>query len=344
MENVFSALKLGRIALSAPLSDLLHQTVDFCYRLIDTDKPSSAEKTEIKQLIRQLDDVLPAEEDAKAVPEEPQTVEPEERVIRPVEIAALREEPPVPDSSPEPPERTPSASAIPLTAETVRISTAKLDALLLQTEEMISVKLATGQRAAELRELKKAFDLWKKERQREGTGGISHRRANADPLSADPFISSFETRLTALARAAEYDHRTSGTMVDMLLDDMKKALMLPFSSMLEMFPLFVRDLARAAGKKVELTTAGSDIEIDRRVLEEMKDPLIHLVRNCIDHGIETPAMRERKKKPARGNLRIGVASRDSKIEITVADDGAGIDVSTIISSAVKHATISQEAV
>ncbi len=343
MENVFSALKLGRIALSAPLSDLLHQTVDFCYRLIDTDKPSPADKTEIKQLIRQLDDALPPEADADAEPEEPQPVEPGEIVIRQVEIAAPREEPPAPDSSPEPAERTPSTSAIPLTAETVRISTAKLDALLLQTEEMISVKLATGQRAAELRELKKAFDLWKKERQREGTGGISHRRPHADPLSADPFISSFEARLTALARAAEYDHRASGTMIDMLLDDMKKALMLPFSSMLEMFPLFVRDLARAAGKKVELTTAGSDIEIDRRVLEEMKDPLIHLVRNCIDHGIETPTMRERKKKSACGNLRIGVASRDSKIEITVADDGAGIDVSTIISSAVKHATISQEA-
>lgn len=345
MENVFSALKLDRIALSAPLSDLLHQTVDFCYRLIDAEKSSPAEKTEIRQLIRQLDDALPAAKDAEAG--DAQAALPEEAVIRQAEAATPLEEPPVPDSPPEPAERTPAASAIPVTAETVRISTAKLDALLLQTEEMISVKLATGQRAAELRELKKSFDLWKKERQREGaggiTGGIAHRRHIADPLSADPFISSFEIRLTALARAAEYDHRASGAMIDMLLDDMKKALMLPFSSMLEMFPLFVRDLARAAGKKAQLTTVGSDIEIDRRVLEEMKDPLIHLVRNCIDHGIEDPDMREKKKKFACGNLRIGVASRDSKIEITVADDGAGIDVSTIISSAVRHATISQEA-
>jgi two-component system chemotaxis sensor kinase CheA len=324
MENVFSALKRDRLALSAPLSDLLHQTVDFCCRLIDAEKLSAADKTEIKLLIRQLDGSIP--EEKGELPESAVQIE--------AASGANTEEASSPEFS-DPPVRETADAPLRETAaaETVRISATRLDALLLQTEEMISIKLATGQRAAELRELRKTFDLWKKERQKE----------TADPASADRFIASFETRLTALARAAEYDHRASGTMIDMLLDDMKKALMLPSSSMLEMFPRFVRDLGRAAGKRVELTTKGGEIEIDRRVLEEMKDPLIHLIRNSIDHGIEPPDIREKLNKSSCGNLTIGISSRDSKIEIAVADDGAGIDVSTIISTAVKQGTISREA-
>jgi two-component system chemotaxis sensor kinase CheA len=97
------------------------------------------------------------------------------------------------------------------------------------------------------------------------------------------------------------------------------------------------------GKEVELTTQGGEVELDRRILEEMKDPLIHLVRNCIDHGIEKPEERERRKKSRRGLLRIAINPiNGSKIEIQVSDDGAGIDVSKVKSAAVKRGIISQE--
>ena len=341
IENVFSALKRGQITLSPKTSGLLQQTVDFCYKLVDGKKSSVSERAVIEKLIRQLDGSIPGKE----------TVEAEKRKIVEQELLQSREmvRADLPDKStvpefPEPLRQTPAAVSKPAAPETIRIFTATLDALLLQAEEMISVKLATGQRLVELRDLKKAFDSWKKERQREHSIGISQSRDTSGRLLTDPFIPSFGTRLTSLVRSAEDDHRASSAQIDMLLDDMKKTLMLPFSSMLEMFPLFVRDLARAGGKKVELTTEGGEIEIDRRVLEEMKAPLIHLVRNCLDHGMEPPDERVRKKKPAYGNVKIGVTSRDNKIEITVSDDGRGIDVSKIVASAVKHAMVSPEAV
>ena len=131
-------------------------------------------------------------------------------------------------------------------------------------------------------------------------------------------------------------------MVDALLDDMKKTLMLPFSSFLESFPRFVRDLSRDAGKEVALNIEGGEIEIDRRVLDEMKDPLIHLVRNCIDHGIEMPEDRKKKNKPARGNIKVSVSSRNGSIEIAVRDDGAGIDPLKVRSAAQKCGAISRE--
>ena len=123
---------------------------------------------------------------------------------------------------------------------------------------------------------------------------------------------------------------------------MKKVLMLPFSSLLEIFPKMVRDLSRDRSKEVELVLEGSEIEIDRRILEEMKDPLIHLLRNCIDHGIEAPEERERNKKPRRGTVTVAISQIDSrKIEIFVSDDGAGINPAGVKEVAVKRGIISE---
>ena len=85
-------------------------------------------------------------------------------------------------------------------------------------------------------------------------------------------------------------------MVDDLLENMKRVSMLPFASLLELVPKLVRDLARDCGKEVEVIIRGGDIESDRRILEELKDPLIHVVRNCIDHGIEVPEERARRAR------------------------------------------------
>src|SRR5258708_18740455 len=115
-------------------------------------------------------------------------------------------------------------------------------------------------------------------------------------------------------------------MGDNLMGEMKKTVMQPFSTLLDVFPRLVRELSREQGKDVELSIQGGDIEIDRRILEEMKDPLIHLVRNCMDHGIETPAERARRGKPPRATVTMNISARNgSNVELLIADDGRGVD-------------------
>jgi two-component system, chemotaxis family, sensor kinase CheA len=354
LESAFSALKKGRVDLSIEISDLLQQTIDHCSRLVDGEAVSVSEKSVIRMCIRQIDGLLTGDTAAGEAgrggkPEKPEEGREVERdtAAEPERIEVMAAGPPKESTVRNPAEpqgELPVASPVSDTSETVRIATAKLDALLLQAEEMVSVKLAIGQHAAELRDLKKAFDLWKKARGTEKSMAIPSNSHTDRPLMPDPFMAPFEARLSAMLKAVEYDHRATGVMVDKLLDDMKQALMLPFSSLLEIFPRFVRELGRSTGKKVELTTEGGEIEIDRRVLEEMKVPLIHLIRNCVDHGLETAAQRTEKGKSPNGNMKIAVSSQDNKIEIAVSDDGAGIDVAKIKSSAVRHALISQEAV
>jgi two-component system chemotaxis sensor kinase CheA len=105
----------------------------------------------------------------------------------------------------------------------------------------------------------------------------------------------------------------------------------------------VRDLSRDENKEVQLLIHGAELEIDRRILEEMKDPLIHLIRNSLDHGIELPDERAKRGKPTRGTITIRVSARDgTTVEMMVSDDGAGIDIERLKLAAVKHGLLAEE--
>ncbi len=248
--------------------------------------------------------------------------------------------------------------------QTVRISTAKLGALMIQAEELLSYKFSAAHLAGDLRTLhgdlagwKKAWDktmrdarMLRRAAGRQGEGSRHGAKAQTmerllEVIEREEFFAkTLEDKFARLARGAEQDRRALAAMVDNLLEEMKQALMLPFSSLFEIFPRMVRDLARDNGKEVNLAIDGETLEIDRRILEQMKDPLIHLVRNALDHGIETPAERERKGKQRRGRIAIGVMPKDgNKVELTIADDGAGINVDKVKRVALELGLISPDA-
>ena len=245
--------------------------------------------------------------------------------------------------------------------ETVRITVAKLDARLVEAEEMLTAKLTTGQRAEDLRELAHGFAAWKNEWAAVEPEARAFGQAIDRPATARAgyppspglarllefldwnrdYLKSFEGKMAALARTAEQDHHDIGKLVDDLLADSKKLLLLPFATLAAPFPKLVRDLCRDQGKEADLVIRGEEVEIDKRILEEMKDPLIHLLRNCVDHGVEPPELRVRLGKPARATITLAVSSvNGSKVEILVADDGAGIDTEKVKASAIKHGFLS----
>lgn len=129
-------------------------------------------------------------------------------------------------------------------------------------------------------------------------------------------------------------------MVDRLLDETKKLVMLPFATVMEGFPRLVRDIAKAEGKEIEFRVKGQEVEVDKRVLQEVKDPLIHLLRNAVGHGVEFPSARG--AKPQRAILEIAVTPvRASEVEVTVSDDGSGIDVQALRATAVSKGLLSE---
>jgi two-component system, chemotaxis family, sensor kinase CheA len=110
-----------------------------------------------------------------------------------------------------------------------------------------------------------------------------------------------------------------------LRDEIMTSRMVPVWQVFDRFPRLVRDASRALGKRIEFTIEGKDIELDRSMLDEIGDPIVHLLRNAIDHGIETPEERTASGKPPAGKLRLSAARDRSAVVIRVSDDGRGID-------------------
>lgn len=309
MESLFSAWKRGEVSYERTLFDALHESIAFLRTsLADPHLGESAAESSAG-LVRRLESAShaahPVEEGAadSAAAVSPHTA------------------PPVP----------PSPAAARTAADTVRIRAARLSAILYQAEEMVGAKLALAQHAEDLRAISAGLAAWRREWVKPG-----HAESAA--------LSMIEHRLAELSRDFKQDCLSLATTVDGLLQDVQTALMLPFSSLLDFSPSLVRELAREQGKEVALAIHGASIEIDRRILEEMKDPITHLLRNCVAHGIELPEERSKRQKKEEGSISVRVIPRNgSRVELVIADDGAGIDAKRVAAAAQEMGLITAEA-
>jgi two-component system chemotaxis sensor kinase CheA len=122
-----------------------------------------------------------------------------------------------------------------------------------------------------------------------------------------------------------------------------KARMLPVGNVFHKFPRLVRDLTSHSGKQVRFTMSGNETELDRSVIEQLSDPLVHLLRNALDHGVESPEQREAAGKDPVGTITLSATPAENHILIEVGDDGAGIDGARVAAKAVEKGLISNEA-
>jgi two-component system, chemotaxis family, sensor kinase CheA len=326
-------------------------------------KESSPTPIAFDALHRTLDDIAAALSAPKAARSlRPGTAAAWPSLAQPVQPARVSEpEPALADSAPQPAGTAEKGLA---SADSVRISVARLDARLVEAEEMLAVKLICAQRVGELGQLAHRFQAWREEwamvepqartlRQqadRPAAGGGAAQPATASWARLLDFLDWnheqlrwVENQMAALTRTAEQDRYAVGKLVDDLLDESKKLLLLPFEAICASFPKLVRDLCRDQGKEADLQIHGEHIEIDKRILEQMKDPLIHLLRNSVDHGIEPPAERARRGKPARATIKLEVAQLSGNmVRLTISDDGAGIDTGGVRAAAIKRGVLSPE--
>lgn len=359
LESVFSGLKRREIDLAPSLFDTLHRSVD----MLNTITLSPPEETvagpgEISGITEKLAKAALGETGAK------QAIPNDQPVPRDYPLTS---EPETFPPGPELPVRETDETARTqkkAMAETVRISMEKLDSLLRQSEEMLSLKLIADRHLEELLDLAHLFGLWDKQwakiypiiceyrRLQEKSDKQGGKRRKDDirfarlmefgELTHDN-MKILESRLAELRRRSDRDRYTTGLMVDNLLGDVKQILMLPFSTLFEAFPKLLRDLSHDQGKDVELSISGGEIEIDRRIMEEMRIVFIHLLRNAIDHGIEKPEVRKKKSKPPRGVVQIVVSRGEgNKVEILLSDDGGGIDLGGLKEASLKRGIVSPE--
>ncbi len=164
-----------------------------------------------------------------------------------------------------------------------------------------------------------------------GKSMLQQTMSEFDKSFTDPLRSKFSDALAFQAR---------------VLNDLQKSVMkirmVPVEHLFRRFPRIVRDVAKARGKEVGLAVSGQETDLDKSILDVLAEPMAHLVRNAVDHGIELPADRIAAGKPSQGTLRLNAYHQGNQVVIEVSDDGKGIDVKKVVARAIERRIISHD--
>lgn len=219
--------------------------------------------------------------------------------------------------------------------ETIRVDPKRLDALLTQAGELTVTKIRIARHLAEIDELLDYCEEW-------------GRAVHSGPFSTNAGeqiaqrLEPLQDILNHLRTGAYEDSARLDFVADQLESGIRTLRLLPMNTLFVLFPRLVHDLARDQHKEVGLVVEGEDAVADKHVLEEMKDPLMHILRNSIDHGIEAPEQRAAAGKSRSGTIRIKASQTPASIIIEVSDDGRGLDLEEIKRTALKRGMYREE--
>ena len=221
--------------------------------------------------------------------------------------------------------------------QSLRVPIEKLDRLAHLAPEMVVQSLKAFERHTELRRLERMLS-----RLRDRV-----REARLTPETADhdrgAQLADYADALDAVTRRMREflvnfsdDRVRLNLITEELRQNVIELTMLPVASVFDAFPRAVRDLARTFGKEIDITIRGRETELDKKIIEQISEPLIHLIRNAVDHGIEAPADRVRIGKSPAGHLILSAEQQGNRILITLKDDGCGIDLAMLRAVAIQR--------
>lgn len=239
----------------------------------------------------------------------------------------------------------------------LRVDSKRIDYLLNLVSETVITKAAFNQTASQMSDIQvqfQAIDAAYREKIRrmfdqlpqyleEIQTGVSIKeiKTNITQEFGDVvnYFDTFESQLKNLSVKFRSSTQNLGRIAGELQEGVMKIRMVPINQIFSRFPRVVRDLQRDLNKKVNLVIEGEDTELDKTVIDDLLDPVMHCVRNSVDHGIETPEVRVAAGKPEEGTLLLKASNEGNQIIIDIADDGAGINVEKVKQKAISKGLI-----
>lgn len=244
--------------------------------------------------------------------------------------------------------------------KTLRVDSAKLDTLVNQINELMITKIKAKKHLMELNLVNKELAEWQKNSIKTLSFLKYYDKKYFQSAGGDNPISFFIKQLLMLfsennqkvqdavagivnlQRMVQEDDTKTSLIVDNLEQMVKDIRVLPLATVFHLFGRMVRDIAQEKGKKIELKIIGSETCTDKKIIEEIKAPLIHIIRNAIDHGIETPEERIELGKNPEGEIILSARQFGSKVIIEIQDNGRGINIEKIKEKAVQKGYLTQE--
>lgn len=243
------------------------------------------------------------------------------------------------------PEAPPPPEARPAEGSRAPVELARLDALLTRSAELLVERGRLRGRAVQVAELSERLAAWQRSSATLQKAQSVLRRLDASEPGVLEAITGLEhTRRTLRTLAHDLEVEATGLtreidrldrVAEPLEQDIRHVRMLPFGDLGPRLERAVRDASAHEGKQARLELVGEGVEADRAVLEQLRDPLVHLVRNAVVHGIERPAERLAAGKPSCGTVTVRAAVRGPNVEVEVSDDGAGVDLEALRDAAAR---------
>ena len=303
MENVFLPLRGSEGTMPLPVADALLKTVDVWLLHLKATADGSEQPDLVPwfELVRGL-----------ATADAPQNGKPDKAGELP---SAAPEQPKAQRSDPTPERSDPAPEEGKQDDGSWRVNTRQVIGLLDEVERLRELRLRVEERR---REMEKALSQLARL-------GILSETAETRAL------------LMGVSRALAADGEEAADIVNSMEDGLKSITTVPVRTILEPLRRAVRDLCKQIGKEAQLSVVGAEVSLDRRVLEALRGPLVHLVRNAVDHGLESPELREKRGKHREGALVVRVEQQGNMLFVEVADDGAGLDLARIREVAAQRA-------
>lgn len=381
MEEIFGAALKGRIQLLPHVCDTLYDSLDVIQSVMDgeevedetfggvtealeqivtlTAAPTTPHQVEVMPAIT----IAPHDDDDTDVDDDdklPQHANGAHTSAAPAKTAAPPPIPPVrrphSDERPVPPAAMDSQTiAMRPVEESVRVTVSKLDKLMAEATELIVARMRGEERLTDVQTLRRSMMRWQREWRSVRSAYIRLVRRLQDheieggelPIlfkfleTNQRYLQEMTRRLAQLGQNMAQDTLHVTMLSDQLQEEIDSMRLIPFETLVSGYQRIVRDLSRDMGKQIQFDVIGAFVEIDKTVLEALKDPLMHLLRNSIDHGIETPEERARAGKSPVGRITMTVEQRGSEIILSVGDDGKGIDADKVRRAIVKNKLLTQ---
>lgn len=317
-EDLIGELRDGKRSCDRALVDLLLETLDALRAIVERARARAPIDVDVSDLLRRLKDPKAP----KAAP-------------TPAAAAAARAAGP---AAPAEKAREAAPAAAPAAASTLRIEFEKVDHLLNLVGEVVLARgrlsTAAEVQGALLREVaqlrKKLAAVSAAEGARAGSAGALDDLQRTERVLRETW-SDLDAGLGGL-----------GLAVGQLRDNVMKLRMVPIARLFTKYQRTVRELGAKLGKEVKVELEGADTELDKVLVERLEDPLLHLVRNAVDHGVEMPDVRAARGKPRAGLVRLSAHQRGGQIVVTISDDGGGMDPERLRQKAVEKGILSAE--
>ncbi|MGA2915926.1 MAG: hybrid sensor histidine kinase/response regulator [Sedimentisphaerales bacterium] len=323
VEDIFDRVAQKKLVFSSIITDIVFKALDTIKVVLEKIVNEEKIDIDISEICKELENIFQDSADKKAVKEDKNQKSKEVKKPDGTEAVNLQ-----------------SVTQI---EEYIRVPVSKVDQLLNLVGEMVIRKMKSSQKSAQAKRLAKlAGEMQEK---------ISDLNETIKTNPEDSEVMKLLAQCTGGIQKLKdeslnlYDNVLTENLhlepvIDKLQDKMKAMRMLPCSIIFENFTRMVRDISLKQGKEVNLEISGGETELDKKVLEGIKSPLMHILRNCIDHGIEESTDRKKLGKPGFGTIKISAFHKGGNVIIEIKDDGRGMDIEEIKQTALKKRLVS----